>query len=235
MIYKYNKLVRDKIPENIEAKGKKCSYYVLEEDKYKKELDKKLLEEANEFIVDHSIEEMADLIEVVEAIQKTHHLEKEEIEKVRLDKKSKKGGFDEKLYLVEVEEKENNELEDQNKASRQQALWENLQDTNTLREVQEYIKEINTVRGFEEQFVQDTMLLLTEEIGELAKAIRKTVTNMCTDVNKQSSYDTIESEVADCFYVLASVCNKLNIDIFNSLKEKERENLYRVWKRREEK
>ena len=113
-------------------------------------------------------------------------------------------------------------------------MWENLQETNTLREVQQYIKEINTVRGFEEQFVQDTMLLLTEEIGELAKAIRKTMTNMCTDVNKQASYDTLESEVADCFYVLASVCNKLNIDIFNSIKEKEKENIYRVWKRRGE-
>lgn len=93
MIYKYNKLVRDKIPQNIEAKGKKCSYYILEEDEYKKELDKKLFEEANEFIAEHSIEEMADLLEVIEAIQKSYNLEKEEIEKVRLEKKLKKGRF----------------------------------------------------------------------------------------------------------------------------------------------
>ena len=115
MIYKYNKLVRDKIPQNIESKGKKCSYYILEEDKYKKELDKKLLEEANEFIIDHSVEEMADLLEVIESIKKTHNLKKEEIEKVRLEKKEKKGGFEEKLYLVEVEEETNNEVEDKNK------------------------------------------------------------------------------------------------------------------------
>lgn len=124
----------------------------------------------------------------------------------------------------------NNEIEDKNKENKQQVLWDNLQDSNTLREVQSYIKQVNTVRGFEEQPVQETMLLLTEEIGELAKAIRKTATNMCTDINKEYNYDTVESEVSDCFYVLTSICNKLNIDLFSCLKEKEKENIHRVWK-----
>ncbi len=231
MIYKYNKLVRDKIPQNIEALGKKCHYYVLNEEEYKKELDKKLLEEANEFIADHSPEEMADLIEVVEAIKKSHNLKNEEIEKIRLEKKDKKGGFEEKAYLVEVEEENNNEIEDKNKENKQQALWEKLQETDSLREVQQYIKAVNTVRGFEDQPIEERMLLLTEEIGELAKSIRKNATNMSTDVNKQYSYDSIESEVSDCLYVLASVCNRLDIDMFKCLKEKEKENIHRVWKK----
>ena len=54
---------------------------------------------------------------------------------------------------------------------------------------------------------------------------------MSTDLNKQYNYDSIESEVADCFYVLASVCNKLEIDMFSSLKEKEKENIHRVLKK----
>lgn len=231
MIYKYNKLVRDKIPQNIETLGKKCNYYVLNEEEYKKELDKKLLEEANEFIADHSTEEMADLMEVVEAIKNAHKLTTEEIEKVRLEKKSKKGGFEEQLYLVEVEEEHNNEIEDRNKENKQQALWDNLKDTDSLREVQQYIKTVNTIRGFEDQPIELTMLLLTEEIGELAKSIRKNATNMSTDINKQYSYDSIESEVSDCLYVLASVCNKLDIDMFKCLKEKEKENIHRVWKK----
>lgn len=49
-------------------------------------------------------------------------------------------------------------------------------------------------------------------------------------MEKQSNYDTIESEVADVFYVLSCVCNKLDIDIFNCLKEKESKNINRVWK-----
>lgn len=231
MIYQYHKLVRDKIPQEIENVGKKCSYSILEEEGYQKELDKKLLEEANEFIADHSAEEMADLIEVIEAIQKTHHLEKEKVETIRLEKKTKKGGFEEKIYLIEVEEEENNEAEDQNREKKQQALWNNLQETDSVREVQQYIKAVNTVRGFEEQPIEERMLLLTEEIGELAKSIRKNATNMSTDLNKQYNYDSIESEVADCFYVLASVCNKLEIDMFSSLKEKEKENIHRVWKK----
>jgi len=121
------------------------------------------------------------------------------------------------------------ELEEKDKI--QQQLWDDLKETNTLREVQAYIKAVNTVRGFEGQPVQDIMLLLTEEIGELAKALRKTATNMSTDVNKQYNYDTVESEISDCFYVLNGICNKLNIDLFTCLKEKEKENIHRVWKK----
>ena len=119
----------------------------------------------------------------------------------------------------------------ENKEKIQQELWDNLNETNTLREVQKYIKEVNTVRGFEGQPVQDIMLLLTEEIGELAKALRKTATNMSTDINKDYNYDTVESEISDCFYVLNGICNKLNIDLFTCLKEKEKENIHRIWKK----
>lgn len=75
------------------------------------------------------------------------------------------------------------------------------------------------------------MLLLTEEIGELAKAIRKEKTTMSIDNNKIRNYDTIESEVADVFVVLCTICNKLNINLFSSLKDKEKENIERIWKK----
>lgn len=123
------------------------------------------------------------------------------------------------------------EIKDKNEENKQQALWKNLKETDSLREVQQYIKSVNTVRGFEDQPIEERMLLLTEEIGELAKSIRKNATNMSIDVNKQYNYDSIESEVSDCLYVLASVCNKLDIDMFKCLKEKEKENIYRVWKK----
>lgn len=65
------------------------------------------------------------------------------------------------------------------------------------------------------------MLLLLEKVGELAKAIRKNATNMSIYNSKINHYDTIESEVADVFIVLSSICNKLNIDLYKSLKDKE--------------
>lgn len=123
-------------------------------------------------------------------------------------------------------------MELEEKINAQQKLWNNLKDTNSLREVQKYIEDMNEVRGFNNESIQDRMLLLTEEIGELAKSIRKTSTNMCTDVNKEYNYDTVESEIADCFYVLTSVASYLNIDVFKCLKDKEEKNIHRVWKKR---
>lgn len=109
-------------------------------------------------------------------------------------------------------------------------LWNKLDEKNSLQEVQNYIKEVIKIRGFSEQEIEKTMLLLIEEVGELAKAIRKNATDMSIDNNKINHYDTIESEVADVFIVLNSVCNKLNIDLFKVLKEKEEENIEREWK-----
>ena len=53
---------------------------------------------------------------------------------------------------------------------------------------------------------------------------------MSIDENKINRYDTIESEVADVFIVLSSGCNKLDIDLYKAIKDKEEENIKRVWK-----
>ena len=108
-------------------------------------------------------------------------------------------------------------------------LWNKLNEKNTLKEVQQYIKDVIEIRGFANQEIEKTMLLLLEEVGELAKSIRKNATNMGIDQNKINHYDTIESEVADVFIVLSSVCNKLNIDLYKALKDKEEENIKRIW------
>lgn len=112
---------------------------------------------------------------------------------------------------------------------KQLELWNKLSKENTLQEVQKYIKEVIALRGFENQEIEKTMLLLIEEVGELAKSIRKNATNMSIDKEKIFNYDSIESEVADVFIVLCSVCNKLNIDLYKAIKEKEQENIKRIW------
>ena len=109
-------------------------------------------------------------------------------------------------------------------------LCNNLNDQNTFREVQEYIKKVNGIRGFSNQQIEHTMLLLMEEVGELAKAIRKEKTTMLIDNNRISNYDTIESEAADIFIVLCTLCNNMNIDLFSSIKDKEKNNIERNWK-----
>lgn len=113
--------------------------------------------------------------------------------------------------------------------NKQLDLFNELNENKTLREVQEYIKNVIEIRGFNKQSPEQTMLLLTEEVGELAKAIRKDKTKMCIDNNKINNYDTIESEVADVFIVLSTICNELNIDLYSAIKNKEKENINRKW------
>lgn len=115
--------------------------------------------------------------------------------------------------------------------NKQLELWNNLNENNTLQEVQQYIKNVIEIRGFANQEIEKTMLLFVEEVGELAKAIRKSATNMSIDKTKINHYDTIESEVADVFIVLNNICNKLDIDLFKVLKDKEQENINRIWRK----
>lgn len=113
MKYVYNKLVRDNIPEEInKMNGRKCNWKILDEEEYLKELDKKLFEEAHEFIEEHSIEELADLIEVISSLMQAKNISIEQVEKARKDKKNKKGGFENKIYLIDVEEEKRNEEEE---------------------------------------------------------------------------------------------------------------------------
>ena len=105
MRYEYNKLVRDKIPEEInKVEGRKANYKILDEEEYLKELDKKLFEEANEFVEEHSIEELADLVEVIKTIINARNIKCEDIEKARKIKNDKKGKFENKIYLNYVEQ-----------------------------------------------------------------------------------------------------------------------------------
>ena len=113
---------------------------------------------------------------------------------------------------------------------KQSELYELVNEKNTLNEIQNYIKEVIKIRGFSEQKVQDKMLLLLEETGELAKAIRKTIPEASVDYEKIENYTDIEEEVADVFIVLVSICNRLNINLYDAIIKKEEKNIKRQWK-----
>lgn len=112
----------------------------------------------------------------------------------------------------------------------QKELFENLKQSSTLPDIQAYIKKVLQLRGFEGQTVKDKILLLAEEVGELAKAVRKNSSGASVDPEKIQNYDSVESEIADVLIVLISVANILNVDVFKSLKEKEQININRKWK-----
>ncbi|WP_010500111.1 nucleoside triphosphate pyrophosphohydrolase [Paenibacillus elgii] len=102
----YNKLVRDKIPQIIEASGKQAEIRVLADAEYKRMLNIKLQEEFDEFIEageDEQITELANLVEIVYAILEHKGISIEEFERVRQEKKEKRGGFGDRILLVKVE------------------------------------------------------------------------------------------------------------------------------------
>ena len=100
----YRKLVRDRIPEIIEQAGQKCVCSVLSDDEYLKMLDEKLNEELAEYQESKSMEELADLLEVVRAVALARGSSPEEVEEIRRMKADLRGGFEKKILLEEVTE-----------------------------------------------------------------------------------------------------------------------------------
>ena len=113
--------------------------------------------------------------------------------------------------------------------SDQKKHYSNICGSSDLIDIQKYVNDVMELRGFNRQGPQEKMLLLTEEIGELAKAIRKSHTSMAIDYDKIQNYDTVESEAADVFIVLLSLCNILKIDLYEAFIKKEKENTERTW------
>ncbi len=98
---KYNKLVRDKIPENIKKKGERVISHTATEKEYWQKLKEKLSEEAEEFKKNESIEEFADLLEVIDAIAEYKKFSKKDIESIRKAKANEKGLFKNRIILDE--------------------------------------------------------------------------------------------------------------------------------------
>ena len=104
----YNKLVRDKIPPIIEADGKACTTRILSDQEYEKELKIKLNEEVNEFLeankTEEAQEELADILELIHALAHINGASFKDIERIRREKVSKRGTFNDKIFLIEVED-----------------------------------------------------------------------------------------------------------------------------------
>ncbi|WP_313893414.1 nucleoside triphosphate pyrophosphohydrolase [Psychrobacillus sp.] len=105
----YNKLVRDLIPQVIEKSGSKVTTRILDKSEYLTEFKNKLHEEVQEYTdTDNrqdALEELADILEIIHAALSIYEATFEELDKIRVAKKEKRGGFEEGIYLIEVEDK----------------------------------------------------------------------------------------------------------------------------------
>lgn len=98
----YNKLVRDKIPEIIQADGKSCDTLTATKAEHYKLLKDKLAEETKEFLEDEILEELADVMEVLFALAESLGYKEEDLISKREDKKNERGGFKKGIILKKV-------------------------------------------------------------------------------------------------------------------------------------
>jgi predicted house-cleaning noncanonical NTP pyrophosphatase (MazG superfamily) len=100
----YNKLVRDRIPQLIVEDGRKPFTRFLNDWEYLVELKKKLQEEISEYAKSGELEELIDIGEVIHAILTVENVSVETYQRMRLEKKEARGGFEKRIFLESVEE-----------------------------------------------------------------------------------------------------------------------------------
>ena len=100
-------------------------------------------------------------------------------------------------------------------------------ESSDLRDIQKYIWQKNIDRGFAEEAVEKKMLMLTEEVGELAKAIRE---HIGMGFSSTTSKSEAAEELADVLIITLGLASKLDIDIYDALNSKESKNETRTWK-----
>ena len=105
---------------------------------------------------------------------------------------------------------------------------EQLKENAQLIDYQNYIKELAAERGWDKNSPLEIFLLFSEEIGELAKAIRNRM-NLYHEPDKKHKENELEHEFADVFSYLLDLANQFDIDLDKAFRDKDEENKKRVW------
>ena len=103
----------------------------------------------------------------------------------------------------------------------------NLPIDDSFKKLQQYVWQMNIDRGFNTKDPSKKLVMLMEEMGELAKAIRKLSGMKFTDTTKVTE---LKEELADVQIVLLGLASMTDIDMFEAVIEKEKKNRQREWK-----
>jgi len=101
---KYNKLIRDQIPEIIKSRKAVPITHIASNDEYRQKLKEKLQEEVDEFLEDSNGEELADILEVIYSLCDLYNIDKDKLEQIRKEKAKKRGNFKDRIILDEIKE-----------------------------------------------------------------------------------------------------------------------------------
>ena len=106
LIMRYDKLVRDKIPEIIKKKSGKPKFHIADKDENLEKLFEKLNEEVNEFLKAKDEEELADVVEVMDAIFDAFvdyfKLDRKKVKRIQAKKAKERGRFKKRIILEEA-------------------------------------------------------------------------------------------------------------------------------------
>lgn len=100
-----------------------------------------------------------------------------------------------------------------------------MSDKLSLKEYQELIAKLVVERGYDQETVDQVFTLLVEEVGELAKAIRK---YNGQKVHTDSQTHNVAEELADVFWLIIDLCNRLDVDLAKAFDKKEQKNRSRT-------
>jgi predicted house-cleaning noncanonical NTP pyrophosphatase (MazG superfamily) len=109
----YNKPVRDKLPEIIKGNGDECEYIILSPAEFKKVLLEKYFEEIEEYknakTPQEQLDELADIVEITEALAVLNGKTTADLYKIKVEKKEKRGGFEKRIFLISATVKPNSQ------------------------------------------------------------------------------------------------------------------------------
>lgn len=95
--------------------------------------------------------------------------------------------------------------------------------------LQEYVQDICKARNWDKASNVETFLLFTEEVGELAKAIRKHQALFSKQIPAEQAKEALSEEFADVFSYLLDLASRFEIDLLEAFKDKEMKNAKREW------
>lgn len=103
-----------------------------------------------------------------------------------------------------------------------------LKDQPTLRDCQDFHIWLDEEKGFSRDLPLNVMLLV-EEVGEVAKEVRRIMHYESDDALREKALDHLKEELADCLAYIAKLANYTGIDLENAYVQKMRYNIERVW------
>ncbi len=109
-VFLQNKLWRDKAVITTEQDGSKVHYRCLDDIEFNEKLRLKLVEEADEVVTaqshDELITELADVLDVIDALKSLHGITSEQIANAQAKKYAERGNFDKRMFVEKTEHRD---------------------------------------------------------------------------------------------------------------------------------